>query len=991
MTTGEKTAPPAASAWPAAGSTAASPASQPRRRLLRKYALLFIALVGVALIVNSALDFWFSYQEHKEALLRVQQEKADAAARRIEEFVDQIERQIGWTTHARWAAGPLDQRRFDYVRLLRQAPAITELTELDGAGKEQLKVSRLAEDSVGSEEDFSSAPVFTEAKAHGMWFSPVYFRKESEPYMTMGMVRAGKNAGVTVAEINLKLIWDVITGLKIGRGGYAYVVDARGRLIAHPDISLVLRDTEWSTLPQVAGALSAAPAGPGAEPAVAIAKSIGGGSVLTAHAAIAPLGWLVFVEVPLAEAFAPLYGQAARSLALLLVGLGIAAIAAYAMARRMTGPIRELQAGAARIGAGELERRIEIHTGDELEGLATQFNSMAADLQKSYAELEQKVEERTAELSEALDQQTATAEILQVINASPGNLAPVFDAMLERAMHLCGAAFGGLGTWQEERFGFVAVRGPEPLMEYIANNEVSLGSRDGFSRVASGDGYVQFADISTSELYQSGEPYTRALVDLCGGRTTLSVPLAKDGSVPGVLAFFRQEVRPFTDKEIALVKNFAVQAVIAMENARLLNEIRQAQAELRVTFDNMADGVAMFDEDLRLAAWNRNFQELLDLPDAFLAARSSYSEYIRFLAERGEFGKVDPEVEIKRLRERFGDHYSFERTRPDGRVVEVRHNPMPDGGFVLIYSDITERKRSEVEIRAARDTAEAAYRDLKTAQASLVQAEKMASLGQLTAGIAHEIKNPLNFVNNFADLSIELLDELKETTAPALAALDADKRADIEEVVGMLTGNLEKIAEHGRRADGIVKSMLEHSRGASGERREVDLNTLVEEALNLAYHGARAQDANFNIKLERDLEPSIAPIELAPQEITRVLLNLFSNGFYAATKRQRDGAAREFRPALSVTTHDLGEAVEIRVRDNGMGIPPEIRDKLFQPFFTTKPTGEGTGLGLSISWDIVTQQHGGTIAVDSRLGEFTEFAIRLPRTPRAIMAAEAAG
>ena len=236
-----------------------------------------------------------------------------------------------------------------------------------------------------------------------------------------------------------------------------------------------------------------------------------------------------------------------------------------------------------------------------------------------------------------------------------------------------------------------------------------------------------------------------------------------------------------------------------------------------------------------------------------------------------------------------------------------------------------------------------------------------------------------------------MLEELKETAASALATLDDDKRADIDEVVQMLTGNLEKIAEHGRRADGIVKSMLEHSRGASDERREVDLNALVEEALNLAYHGARAQDANFNITLERDLDPAIAPIELAPQEISRVLLNLIGNGFYAATKRRRDGAAPDFRPVLKVTTHDFGEAVEIRVRDNGTGIPPEIRDKLFQPFFTTKPTGEGTGLGLSISWDIITQQHGGTIAVDSREGEFTEFAIRLPRTPRAILAAEAAG
>jgi signal transduction histidine kinase len=266
----------------------------------------------------------------------------------------------------------------------------------------------------------------------------------------------------------------------------------------------------------------------------------------------------------------------------------------------------------------------------------------------------------------------------------------------------------------------------------------------------------------------------------------------------------------------------------------------------------------------------------------------------------------------------------------------------------------------------------------------------MASLGQLTAGVAHEIKNPLNFVNNFAGLSVELLDELKQTAAPALAALDDDKRADIDEVVAMLTGNLEKIAEHGRRADGIVKSMLEHSRGASGERREIDLNNLVEEALNLAYHGARAQDASFNITLERDLDPAIAPIELAPQEMTRVLLNLFGNGFYAANKRRHDGAATDFRPVLKVATRDLGEAVEIRVCDNGTGIPPELRDKLFQPFFTTKPTGEGTGLGLWISWDIVTQQHGGTIAVDSRVGEFTEFTIRLPRAREATTATVAA-
>jgi two-component system, NtrC family, sensor kinase len=267
------------------------------------------------------------------------------------------------------------------------------------------------------------------------------------------------------------------------------------------------------------------------------------------------------------------------------------------------------------------------------------------------------------------------------------------------------------------------------------------------------------------------------------------------------------------------------------------------------------------------------------------------------------------------------------------------------------------------------------------AQANLIQAEKMASLGQLTAGIAHEIKNPLNFVNNFAALSVELLSELKETAAPGFAVLSEKQRAEVEDVSAMLTSNLEKITEHGKRADGIVKAMLEHSRGSSGERRMVDLNALIDEALNLAYHGARAQDQSFNITLERDFAEGIAPIELAPQDMTRVLLNLFSNGFYATTKRARDGGDAGFVPTLKVTTIDAGEAVEIAVRDNGTGIPADIRDKLFQPFFTTKPTGEGTGLGLSITYDVVTQQHGGSIAVDSKVGDYSEFTIRLPRNP----------
>jgi signal transduction histidine kinase len=1002
---------------PAEGSAPA-----PRRRLSRKYALLFIGLVGTALLINSGFDFWFSYQEEKAALIQVQQEKANAAAQRIEEFINEIQSQISWTTNAEWEANPLDQRRQDYLRLLNRVPAIAEVTELDSEGREQLKVSRLSSDAVVDQTDFSQTGVFVDAKAHGVSFSPIYFRGNSEPYMTIALAREGKDAGVTLAEINLKLVWDLVKALKIGKNGYAYVVDVEGNLIAHPDTSLVMRDTNLWALPQVANAIAPKP---GARP-IEIAENLNGRSVLTAHAAIPRLGWLVFVEVPLKEAFAPLYGAAWRTALLFMAGLSVAALAALILARRMTGPIRAIAAGAEQIGMGELDRRIDVRSGDELEGLAQQFNRMAADLQKSYAELEQRVADRTTALSEALDQQTATAEVLGVINSSPGDLRPVFDIMLEKGMELCQADAGRLGTYEGESFEFLALRGLSPAYaEFASPNKVSPGRRQDFRRIARGPGHVQIVDPATSKYYDASDPLVRGVVELDHARTTLTVPLARDDEILGIYCLYRLEVREFSDREIALIKNFAAQAVIAIENARLITETREAleqqtaTAEVlkvisRSTFDldtvlktvvatarrlcNAEYGVIFRNEDgeYRFAAGDGNLPEYEER-ERQAVIRPGRGSIIGRAALEGRAVQIldaitDPEYEARDDAQINAAHSMLGvPLLREGETIGAlglarnRIEAFTDREVELVttFADqaaiAIENARLMTETRIARDDAETALQELQSAQASLVQAEKMASLGQLTAGIAHEIKNPLNFVNNFAGLSVELLDELKEVTAPVLAALDKDKRADADDTMELLTGNLEKIAEHGKRADNIVKSMLEHSRGGSGERREVDLNGVIEEALNLAYHGARAQDQSFNITLERDYAEGLKPIELAPQEMTRVFLNLFGNGFYAANKRAKTMADDSFRPVLRVRTREASDAVEVQVRDNGTGIPPDIRDKLFQPFFTTKPTGEGTGLGLSISYDIVTQQHGGTIEVASEEGIYTEFTVRLPR------------
>jgi two-component system, NtrC family, sensor kinase len=372
-----------------------------RTRLFFKYVTLFVAVVAIALLSNGIFEVIFYYREHKASLVRIQREQAEAAAAKIAQFVREIESQLGWTTQLPWSAGTIEQRRFDGLRLLRQVPAITELVQIDAQGREQLRMSRLAMDVVGSQADLSQQPEFVEALQYRVYHGPVYFHRESEPYMTLAMAGTRRDAGVSVAEVNLKLIWDVVSQIKVGARGYAYVVDRQGRLIAHPDISLVLRNTDLSQLPQVRAARGEA--APGLEQ-VQEAENVQGQKVLTAFATVAPLDWLVFVELPSDEANGPLYAALERLAWVLLAALVFAVLAGVFLARRMVGPIQTIRAGAARIGGGNLSQRIEIKTGDELESLADQFNDMAGRLQESYADLERKVDDRTRELSAALAQ-----------------------------------------------------------------------------------------------------------------------------------------------------------------------------------------------------------------------------------------------------------------------------------------------------------------------------------------------------------------------------------------------------------------------------------------------------------------------------------------------------------------------------------------------------------------------------------------------------------
>ena len=556
--------------------------------------MLILALVCGALLASGGVGLYFSYQENKLALANLQHEKALAAAVRIEQFVLQIEQQLAYAAMPQLGVAGLEQRRIEFLKLLNRAHAVTDITQIDGRGREQLSVSRLKMDEAGTERDWSNEPAFKNARPGLTWYGPVYFRKETEPYMSIAVRAGGEHGAVTVADVNLKFIWDVVTRIKVGQKGKAYVVDSTGNLVADPDIGLVLRKTSMSHLEQVKAALGA-----DADDSLAmLATDLAGSRVLTAYAPIepareqplrgsqkpTPLGWKVLVEQPVAEVYQSLDATVFRTVALLVAGLLFSAAAALWLARSMARPISVLQEGAQKIGAGDLDAHIEVKTGDELESLAGQFNRMTGQLRESYAGLERKVEERTAELKQALAYQAASGEILSSISSSIADTKPVFKAIVNSVRRLFNTQFAVVALARDGKLHLEADAGDERFLETI---------RTSYPWPLNDDRMLVARVMREGHVFQlcpiRGNPEapeaTRRVAETNGYDSIIIAPMVREGVVVGAISTTRVEPLPFDEKQVALIKAFADQAVIAIENARLVNETREALERQKATAD----------------------------------------------------------------------------------------------------------------------------------------------------------------------------------------------------------------------------------------------------------------------------------------------------------------------------------------------------------------------------------------------------------------------
>ncbi|MBI3373256.1 MAG: GAF domain-containing protein [Betaproteobacteria bacterium] len=952
-----------------------------RGRLFRKYFLLILALVSGALLVSGAISVYFSYQENKSALASVQHEKAVAAASRIDVFVRQIEQQVGFAALPQLGAEEIEQRRIEFLKLLKQAQAVTDIAQLDRTGKEVLAVSRLAMDVAESSKDRSRDPAFLGAKPDKTWFGPVYFRKETEPYMAIAVRSRGEAGAVTVAEVNLKFIWDVITRIKIGDKGKAYVVDGGGHLVADPDIGLVLRKTDYSGLAHVKAALS----GPvDAEELARVARDLSGVEVLTAFASIEPLGWKVFVEQPVAEVYVTLKATMLRTGALMVAGLLLSALMALVFARGLVRPIRTLQEGAQRIGEGDLSQRIAIHTGDELEALAGQFNDMSAKLTESYGSLERKVEERTAELKETLEQQTAISGILRVISSSPTNVQPVLDAVAESAVRLCHATLGALFTIEGNSCRIAAQFGVSPeLFEHLTSHPILLGDQGSIAaRAVAARETVQIEDAMTDPHYAR-----RDLQQAGGYRTLLGVPIMREGVPIGVMSLSRTEVRAFTDTEIKLVASFADQAAIAIENVRLFNETREAlerqtaTAEiLRVISGSITDVQPVF--DAIVSSCQRLFQGravTLVLP------RGEQLESVAFADDGTVHGDNSGG---------FLQPWPFDRDSGAGAcILDSR---------VIAVADTEEGTRSYARMRSL--ALALGYRSALFVPL-LREGSAIGCVAVLRASLGEFSDKEIALANTFADQAViaienvRLFNEIQEKSrqleiadkhkSEFLANMSHELRTPLNAIIGFSEVLLERmfgelnekqddylkdIHSSGKHLLSLINDILDLSKIEAG-RMELDLGTFdAASALANAMTLVRERAQRHGITLTLEADPLLGEIRADERKFKQILLNLLTN----AVKFTPDGGK------VGVHARLAHAVLEVAVSDTGIGIATDDLEAVFEEFrqvgrhYTNKQ--EGTGLGLALTKRFV-ELHGGTVRLESEPGKGSTFTFTIPSQP----------
>lgn len=961
----------------------------PRRgRLVRDYFLISVLLIGGGLITSGLIEIYFRYQESREQLALVQKEIAAGAAFKIEHFVQEIHNILRGATKSRDIApkGLTADFRFELEKLLLIAPAVTEAIALNENGVIQVQASRLRTVLPDAKKDLSKTAPFLQARQGKSYFGPVYFVRGSEPYMTIAVPIerfAGDVIGVLQAEVNLKYIGDVISSISIGKAGYAYAVSRSGELIAHPDISLVLQRRNVRQLAVVKAAFESAPGAPALN--AIVAPNIQGKDVLSSFALIRDFDWAVIVDRPVKEAYEALYASMLRTAALALIGLGMALFASYFLARRVIQPVRILREGVERIGTGDLGYRLNLKTGDEIEVLADEFNRMTEQLQESYEDLERKVEDRTRELTESLEQQTGTSEILGVIAGSPTDIQPVLDVVAERAARLCDAEDAVIFRLDAHVLRRVAICGRFPMRETLRISRGSVTGRAVVDRQTihihdiDAESPTEFPDIDRSGSHGGSR-----------ARTRLAVPLLREGIALGAINVRRMDVRPFSDKQIALLKTFADQAVIAIENVRLFQEIQDKNRDLTESLDQQTAtsevlkviSRSTFDLEPVLQTLVENATRLCGADGAIIFRPDIHGNFYPVVQYQVH---AAPDL-VARLQEnpiRVDRGSATGRAITEGRtvhIVDVLNDPEYQRRDLARTSDfrtilavpmlregipigvITLNRINEVQpftdkqidlVTTFADQAVIAvenvrlFQEIQDKNLQLEAANKHKS--QFLANVSHELRTPLNSIIGFTRLVLR-------KTEGQIEKLQKD--------------NLQKVLVSSEHLLNLINGLLDLAKIEAG-RMEAYVETFkLDEVMRVAATTVEPMLKNGRVKLITEIAPDIPPLKTDRDKLKQSVLNLLSNAVKFTEKGEIKVAA----------WRDNGN-VKLTVSDTGIGMKKEALDLIFEEFrqadmSSTRRYG-GTGLGLAIVRRFITLM-GGEIAVESEEGKGSKFTITMP-------------